>query len=142
MKKLYRFNVHQYASELNCYEVLINNQWIKIDIPQTIVKQFTKDYKSNVKIVRAYYKSLHDGKQSLKKVGFIQFQNSNERMSQYAKKVTGLYSDYSTIKEVIKRYKDTNEGYKQLFIGFDDEKNSFYETVYNEVSYTITTKVR
>ena len=148
MNKKYRFNIHAYAPELNKFEVMIKSEYgyleyyQEIKLPSNVTKQFTNDYKSNIKIVRNHYKALHDGKQSLKKIGFIQFQNSNERMNQYAKKVTGLYNDYGTIKEVIKRYKDINQGYKQLFKGLDSEKNSIYETVYNEVSYEIKVKVK
>ena len=147
MKKIYRFNIHQYSPEQNRFEVLTSEQpylqiYTKIELPAEVTKQFTNDYKSNMQIVRRYYKSLHDGKQSLKKIGYIQFQNSNERMNEYSKKVTGLYNDYATIKEVIKRYKDINEGYKQLFKGLDSNKNSIYETVYNKVSYQIKVKVK
>ena len=142
MNKKYRFNIHAYAPELNKFEVMTKSEFQEIELPSNVTKQFTNDYKNNIRIVRSYYKSLHDGKQSLKKIGFIQFQNSNERMNEYAKKVTGLYNDYGTIKEVIKRYKDINQGYKQLFKGLDSDKNSIYETVYNEVSYEIKVKVK
>lgn len=53
MKTKYSFEVHAYAPELN--KVFIGSSDVTSKFPDQIVKSFTKDYRSNIRKIRAYY---------------------------------------------------------------------------------------
>lgn len=149
MKRKYRFNVHAYAPEQNTFEVMTKSEYNNyleiyetVKLPSNVTRNFTKDYKNNIRLVRDYYKSLHDGTKSLKKHCTINFIHSNERINKNASVKAGLYQNQADVLKVINDFKLVNQGYKRLISGLDENQNFTYETVYNKVSYVIKVKVK
>lgn len=145
MKKVYSFEVHTYAPELN--KIYLN----KIDVTSYYkklglkVQGLTKNYKQNITIIRNI-KNL----QSTNKIYKVYISNSGifeaEKINKkyfdgnivyYGKIKTfegyckNIVSVYNTVKNHLKDSSSDNNKIFNLIVGYDDNKKAIYQNFFN-----------
>ena len=138
LKKQMVFEVHTYSPELN--KIYLNGKDISKQLKDFNFRELKKDYKENIKMVRAFLKNRKVKRDKILKITYENtaikkanvFFNAGLSLQENFLQCS-LKNSKKDIIQVLKKYKKENSKVFSLIVGFSEDKKPILKDFNNEV---------